>query len=117
VINKVQTVIGMTIRQLHWNKENFPEPLQYKPERWLGESKKRLQKYFVPFGKGSRSCVGINLAWAELYVTIGNIIRKFDMELYDTTSEQVAVFRDSFKPASRPGSHGVWIKVKGVNSF
>lgn len=54
------------------------------------------------------------LAWAEIYVTIGNIFRRFDMELHETTSDQIAVVRDHFKPAASPGSRGVWIKVKGV---
>lgn len=114
--NNLQTVISMTIRQQHWNEEIFPDPMKFKPERWLGESKKQLQKYFIPFAKGSRSCVGMILAWAELYVSIGNIFRRFDLELYDTTPDDVAVVRDNFSPKANPGSHGVWIKVKGVES-
>jgi cytochrome P450 len=38
------------------NEEIFPEPLKFKPERWLGD--KDLQKYAVTFGKGARACLG-----------------------------------------------------------
>lgn len=40
------------------NETVFPEPFVFKPERWLGEAGKDLQKYAVTFGKGRRACLG-----------------------------------------------------------
>ncbi|KAJ0344066.1 hypothetical protein KNSL1_009713 [Colletotrichum chrysophilum] len=39
----------------------FPEPQTFKPERWLEAERrgKRLDKYLVSFGKGSRQCLGM----------------------------------------------------------
>ena len=108
----LKTVIGMTTRQMHWDERIFPDPQKFQPERWLGDEKKRSLKYFAPFGKGSRNCLGLNLAWAELYVTIGNLFRRFEFELYDTKQEDISVQRDHFSPVPHPGSHGVWVKVK-----
>jgi cytochrome P450 len=42
---------------LHTDPEYYPEPLSFRPERWLENPK--LSKYFFPFGKGSRSCLGM----------------------------------------------------------
>lgn len=37
----------------------FDDPLSYRPERWIGESKKLLHPFsLLPFGYGSRMCVG-----------------------------------------------------------
>jgi len=59
------------------------------PERWLQPDSRELENYFVPFSKGPRNCLGINLAWCELYLIIGNIFRKIDMEIHDTSIDDL----------------------------
>jgi len=41
--------------------EIYPEPEKFKPERWIeaAENGIKLDRYFVSFSKGTRSCVGI----------------------------------------------------------
>ncbi|KAE8373396.1 hypothetical protein BDV26DRAFT_272224 [Aspergillus bertholletiae] len=34
-----------------------------------------MGRYFVPFGKGSRSCIGVQLAYVLLYHTIAHLFR------------------------------------------
>lgn len=58
------TPISMTIADVYLNDDYFPEATTFKPERWLGDAPKApdgnpLEKYFVAFGKGPRSCLGI----------------------------------------------------------
>lgn len=94
--------------------EIFPDALEYHPERWLEAEEKgfRLDRYMVSFGKGSRSCVGINLAWAELYLTLANVATRFDFEIYDTTAERdVLIDRDFFVGVPRADSQGIRAKV------
>ena len=54
------TPIGMTSMINHWNKDLFPNPDEFTPERWLieGQPNYQLQKKLIAFGKGSRSCIG-----------------------------------------------------------
>lgn len=78
------TAVSMSIRDIHFDESIFPNAYQFKPERWLGEDKRALEKYLIPFSKGPRSCVGMNLALAELYLVIGNLFRRYDMELVGT---------------------------------
>lgn len=52
----------MSARVLHENPDIFPEPQKFVPDRWLTEDKEeqlKYRKYFVPFSKGSRNCVGL----------------------------------------------------------
>ena len=54
------TPVGMTSTLIHQNPDIFPQPLEFVPERWLDpKEKQRLEKYLVPFSKGSRQCAGI----------------------------------------------------------
>ncbi|KND89070.1 Trichodiene oxygenase [Tolypocladium ophioglossoides CBS 100239] len=87
----------------------FPDPSAFKPERWLDPAAKdeRLDRYLVCFGKGSRQCLGINLAYAEIYLAIAAIVRRFDWELYETTLDDVVCQRDFCVAVASLESKGV----------
>lgn len=55
------TVVSMSPYTLHRNPEVFPEPLKFKPERWLGESGDltEMKKWFWAFSSGGRMCIGL----------------------------------------------------------
>jgi cytochrome P450 len=75
----------MTGSLTHQNPSIFPDPHTFNPERWLVGSeadRKRLEGYLVPFSKGPRICLGMNLAMAELYLILAMVFRRFE---FDTT--------------------------------
>lgn len=57
-----RTPVSMTIADISDDEEIFTEHDKFKPERWIGYPKARdgspLDRYFVCFQKGTRSCVG-----------------------------------------------------------
>lgn len=106
------TTISMTAIHLHMDPDIFPEPAEFKPERWLGNDQHELRRYFVPFGKGTRACIGINLAYAELYLAIAMVFRRFNFELHDVIKERdFVVSRDTFNGSMSPQSKGVTTRV------
>jgi hypothetical protein len=52
------------------------------------------------------------LAYAELYLPLAAAFRQFDMELYETTREDVDVAHDFFDGFARLDSKGVRVLVK-----
>lgn len=52
------TPVSMTTIDVLMDPERFPEPDVFDPERWVKHGA-HLERYFVPFGKGSRQCLGI----------------------------------------------------------
>ena len=74
---------------------HFPHPETFRPERWLGPESVQLENKLITFSRGPRSCIGINLAYAELYLNFAYIFRKFDMQLYQTNKESME-WKDSF---------------------
>jgi cytochrome P450 len=113
---------GTSISMSTWIQHNdpslFPEPQIFKPERWMGEDedRMRLERYLVPFSKGSRACLGINLAQVEMYLTLATLFRRFDFELFETDSSDVELAHEFFVPVSRLDSKGVRVLVKGLQS-
>ncbi|KAH7407097.1 putative P450 monooxygenase [Phaeosphaeria sp. MPI-PUGE-AT-0046c] len=107
------TPVAMTSLLQHRDETKFPAPMVFDPERWLDASGgERLEKYLVPFSKGTRQCLGINLATAEIYLTIATVWRRFEMELYQTTSRDAEVIADYFIPFGHVDSKGVRIIFK-----
>ncbi|KAJ4505583.1 hypothetical protein HRR83_008582 [Exophiala dermatitidis] len=99
---------------VHMDKTIFPNPAEYDPGRWLraAEAGIRLDRYLVSFTKGSRMCVGINLAYAELYLTVAMIMSRFEMENYETSYEtDIRIDRDFFVGVPSPESKGVRAKI------
>ena len=66
---------------MHRNEDAFPEPMTFDPTRWIdqpAEIARLREQCLVPFSRGSRICIGMNLALAELYITLGTLFRRFD---------------------------------------
>ena len=60
-------------------------------------------------------CIGLNLAMAELYLMLGAVFNRFELELYDTNKERdIDSTRDYFIGEPSKHSQGVRVKVKSL---
>ncbi|KAF2871390.1 cytochrome P450 [Massariosphaeria phaeospora] len=108
------TPISMTLSSLMMNPETFPSPDAFQPERWLESNPdyKKNMSYFVAFHKGHRNCIGINLAWCQMYFALAKMIRRFDFELYGVVKERdIDYHRDCFLGEPRDDTMGVRMRV------
>lgn len=112
------TPVGMSSWLLHNNTELFPSPEVFKPERWLEPGAEQKKKYLVNFTKGSRICLGKDLARTEIVYTLCVMVRRWcgidgeGMQLFETTREDVDIVHDFFNPFSRFESKGVRVLLK-----
>lgn len=112
------TPVGYSAYMLHRDPTIFPEPEKFKPARWLNlapPDRQRLRSHLNNFGRGTRQCVGMRLAYAELYLTFGYVFRRLGkrMELHDTEYERdIAFVQDYFIPAPSKESRGMRIVQK-----
>ncbi|TAQ84226.1 hypothetical protein B7494_g7460 [Chlorociboria aeruginascens] len=85
------TRVGMSIYHMHYHEDLFQSPRTFDPERWLAgpEVVQERLKFMVAFSRGNRSCLGINLAYMEMYMAIAYIIRRFELQLVDTTRKDM----------------------------
>jgi cytochrome P450 len=75
----------MSILLLHHRDDVYPEPFQFRPERFLG--RKPGTYTWIPFGGGIRRCLGGALAMAEQRVVLSAIARRTDMVAPDPRPE------------------------------
>ncbi|EXM13966.1 Cytochrome P450, E-class, group I [Fusarium oxysporum f. sp. vasinfectum] len=109
------TPIGMTSMINHWDKEIFPNPDDFTPERWLegGRPNFKLQKLLIAFGKGSRACIGENLAYCEVYIMAALLAFRVipRARLHETTIEDITYDHDLIVVQTKKGSISVRIAI------
>ncbi|KAJ5249061.1 hypothetical protein N7468_000512 [Penicillium chermesinum] len=62
--------VGINAWVAHHNKEVFgPDADDFRPERWLDSEPdvlSAMERYFLAFGSGSRTCIGKNISYLEI---------------------------------------------------
>ncbi|KIK54998.1 hypothetical protein GYMLUDRAFT_48199 [Collybiopsis luxurians FD-317 M1] len=108
------TIVGMSAYFMLMNPEVFRDPFTFNPDRWLAEDTSEMMQDFVPFSKGPRQCLGLNLAWAELHLIFGNMFRKLDLSLVGETARQLDLklgkVSDYFVPVWEKSEYKVFVK-------
>jgi cytochrome P450 len=86
-----ETPVLMSILLIHHREDVYPDPFEFRPERWLGRKPGTYE--WIPFGGGIRRCLGAALAMAEQRVVLEAMARRLDLEADDPTPEH-AVHRN-----------------------
>jgi cytochrome P450 len=115
------TPVSMTSVLIHHDESIFPNSNEFRPERWIDNP--QLERYLVSFSKGNRACIGINLAYAEMYIWLAGLFRRYGtpevrfetdegaLELFETDTSDAEMWADRFIPVVKPGSKRVRFRV------
>lgn len=106
------TLVSTTSLAVSGNPNIFPNPWTFNPDRWLGSQGAVSRKYEFAFGRGARKCIGMNLALAELFLTLAAVLRKFDFVLFETDLSDVQFKHDYQVAHPRLDSKGVRATVR-----
>ncbi|NER84446.1 MAG: cytochrome P450 [Leptolyngbya sp. SIO1D8] len=71
-------VVGC-IYLLHRREDLYPQPHEFRPERFLERQYSVFE--FMPFGAGARRCIGAALAMYELKIALGTLLTHYDLAL------------------------------------
>ena len=66
---------------MHRDARFWGEPKEFVPERWMPPSLDRPRMVYIPFGGGSRVCIGERFAWMEGVLLLARIGQKWRFRL------------------------------------
>lgn len=81
----------------------YPEPMRYRPERWLGQRGVDHDPHaFLQFGQGPRVCPGRRLAGLQSRLVTSMLLRSFHVELACNVAEIEEVSAFAMTPSHMP---------------
>lgn len=85
------TVVSSSIHQTLRNPDVYADPNTFKPSRWLDNGgaegvSEDMNRSFIPFSSGLRTCVGQAFAWSELYIIAATVTCLYEFSLPPETT-------------------------------
>jgi cytochrome P450 len=78
--------IVVSISQIHDNAEVFPDPERFDPQRYIGTKPPTFA--WIPFGGGTRRCVGAAFANMEMDVVLRTALRQYAIQTTTAPGEK-----------------------------
>ncbi len=73
------TILVGCIYLLHQREDLYPDPQQFKPERFL---ERQFSPYeYIPFGGGNRRCIGMALAQFEMKLVLATLLSRYQLAM------------------------------------
>lgn len=95
------TFVDPAIALVHRSPVHYPDPGRFDPDRFVGG--RPDPTIWLPFGGGSRRCLGAAFAATEMRVVLGQILRRVDLETTSARAEKRRVRHVTLAP-SRGGT-------------
>jgi cytochrome P450 family 135 len=90
------TFVLPAIAGLHYREDLYPEPHEFRPERFLDG---KTDSYaWIPFGGGVRRCVGAAFAQYEMRVVLRELLARTELRAPDPEPERVALRNITLAP-------------------
>ncbi|GKT42503.1 N-acetyltryptophan 6-hydroxylase ivoC [Colletotrichum spaethianum] len=129
------TAVGMSTYKTQTDPSIYFDPFGFHPERWVEEGE-RLERYLTVFCGGTRVCLGMALAQAELYLMLAKLFRRWGgggivdgsgegdlrrgdvgvLKIFKTTVRDCEMAADYFIPIPYKGSKGIRIVFDTLDS-
>lgn len=109
------TTIIIPIWSLHHNPDYYPDPLEFRPERFdmkYGGAKQFTDRgVYIPFGSGPRICLGMRLAQVQIKAALVELVKHFEISVNQKTSTDLKLDKNKIFYEPRDG---VWLNFTPI---
>ncbi|KRE98968.1 hypothetical protein ASG88_14565 [Nocardioides sp. Soil777] len=81
---------------LHRRTDTWPDPLAFRPERFLGEG--AVRSGYLPFGQGPRLCIGREFALGEMVLVLSRLLPSYRIDVTPDWSRPQAAAQVAVHP-------------------
>ncbi|CAO2630596.1 Cytochrome P450 3A31 [Lemmus lemmus] len=75
------SIVMIPIFSLHRDPQYWPEPEEFRPERFSKEKKGSIDPYvYMPFGNGPRNCIGMRFALMNMKLALTKLLQNFSFQ-------------------------------------
>ncbi|XP_074866394.1 cytochrome P450 3A21-like [Carettochelys insculpta] len=97
------TVAMIPAHVLHRDPEYWPEPDEFRPERFSKENRESVDPYiFLPFGAGPRNCIGMRFALLSMKVAMVMLLQRFTFKTCKDTPVPLVLDTKGFLQPKKP---------------
>ncbi|XP_037054366.1 cytochrome P450 3A9-like isoform X3 [Peromyscus leucopus] len=97
------TVVVIPVFVLHRDPKYWPDPEEFRPERFSKENKDRINPYtYLPFGYGPRNCIGMRFALINMKLAIVKILQNFSLSPCEETEVCLKLGKKMTHTAEKP---------------
>ena len=96
------------ILSIHQDPKYYPNPTQFKPERFSPENKLNSAHHpyaYIPFSAGPRNCIGQKYAMLELKYVLSSLLRRFRIHSYTNPNHIIKELTPVIKPMTNIKVH------------
>jgi cytochrome P450 len=91
--------VGIGICNVHRRADLYPQPDHFRPERFLEKQYSAFE--YLPFGGGSRRCLGAAFAMYEMKLVLATVLRHRDLRLQRDVPVRAALRNTTVGPATK----------------
>ncbi|XP_075827142.1 cytochrome P450 3A11-like [Microtus pennsylvanicus] len=97
------SVVIIPVYALHHDPQYWPEPAEFRPERFSKENKGSINPYvYMPFGNGPRNCIGMRFALMNMKLALTKLLQNFSFQPCKETQIPLELSRTPLLQPEKP---------------
>ncbi|CAH7275266.1 cytochrome P450 3A31 [Phodopus roborovskii] len=97
------SIVMVPVFALHYDPQYWPEPEEFRPERFSKENKGSIDPYvYMPFGNGPRNCIGMRFALMNMKLALTKVLQNFSFQPCKETQIPVKLSRKAMLQPEKP---------------
>ncbi|XP_051017152.1 cytochrome P450 3A9 [Acomys russatus] len=97
------TVVMVPVTALHEDPKYWPEPEEFRPERFSKKNQDSIDPYtYLPFGNGPRNCLGMRFALMNMKVALVTLMQNFSFQPCKETQVPLKLSKQGLLQPEKP---------------